>query len=126
MDAQERRGERSSLQRVLIVTNHRPVLAFANTGNGTPIRHDRPFSNQEPVVMSIMRIVTDKWPQLLVSLGILVILGGAAWIAIGSIAQGATPLAPILLLSLGMMPFLVGLEEMANRRKTARLQFNRR
>ena len=76
--------------------------------------------------MSTMRIITEKWPQLLISLGIAVILGGAAWIAFGSFALGSTPLAPLLLLALGMMPFLVGLEEMANRRRAARLSFNRR
>ncbi len=76
--------------------------------------------------MSIMRTITDKWPQLLVSLGILVIVAGAVWIAVGSIVQGPMPLAPLLLLTLGLMPFLVGLEELANRRNTSKLNFNRR
>src|SRR6266542_1478732 len=94
---------------------------------GTECLFDTSYSAQHKrVVMSIMRIITDKWPQLLVSLGILVILGGAVWIAISSIVLGTTPLAPLLLLTLGLMPFLVGLEELANRRKTSRLTSNRR
>ena len=76
--------------------------------------------------MSAIRIITQKWAQLLVLTGITVILGGAAWIAFDSIAFGTTPMAPLLLLTLGMMPFLIGLEEMANRRKTLRQAFNRR
>ena len=76
--------------------------------------------------MSAIRILTEKWAQLLVLTGIFVILGGAAWIAFDFIAFGTTPMAPLLLLTLGMMPFLVGLEELANRRKTLRQAFNRR
>ena len=76
--------------------------------------------------MSAIRIITEKWAQLLVLTGIIVILGGAAWIAFDFIAFGTTPMAPLLLLTLGMMPFLVGLEELANRRKTLRQAFNRR
>ena len=76
--------------------------------------------------MSTIRIFTEKWPQLLTTIGIVLILGGAIWIAVGSVALAATPMAPLLLLTLGMMPFLVGLDELANRRKTSRLSFNRR
>jgi hypothetical protein len=76
--------------------------------------------------MSVMRIITEKWAQLLVMFGITAVLGGAAWIAFDSVAFGTTPMAPLLLLTLGMMPFLIGLEELANRRKTMRQAFNRR
>ncbi len=76
--------------------------------------------------MSMKRMITDKWPQLLAAIGIIGIVGGALWITIGSIVLGTTPIAPLLLLTLGMMPFLVGLEEMANRRKIAKLAFHRR
>jgi len=76
--------------------------------------------------MSAIKIITQKWAQLLVLTGITVILGGAAWIAFDSIALGTMPLAPLLLLTLGMMPFLIGLEEISNRRKTLRQAFNRR
>ncbi len=76
--------------------------------------------------MSAIKIITQKWAQLLVLTGITVILGGAAWIAFDSIALGTTPMAPFLLLTLGMMPFLIGLEEISNRRKTMRQAFNRR
>jgi len=76
--------------------------------------------------MSVMRIITEKWAQFLALTGITVILGGAAWIAFDFIAFGTTPMAPLLLLTLGMMPFLVGIEELANRRKTLRQAFNRR
>jgi hypothetical protein len=76
--------------------------------------------------MSFMKILTHKWPQILVVLGIISIAGGAAWIAVSSLVQEPAPLAPLLLLALGMMPFLVGLEELASRRKVQRLSFNRR
>jgi len=76
--------------------------------------------------MSVMRIITEKWAQFLAVAGITVILGGAVWIAFDFIAFGTTPMAPLLLLTLGMMPFLVGIEELANRRKTLRQAFNRR
>ncbi len=76
--------------------------------------------------MSVIRIITEKWAQFLALTGITVILGGAAWIALDFLALGTTPMAPLLLLTLGMMPFLVGLEELANRRKNLRQAFNRR
>jgi hypothetical protein len=76
--------------------------------------------------MSPIRIITEKWAQFLAITGITAILGGAAWIAFDSIMFGTTPMAPLLLLILGMMPSMVGLEELANRRKTLRQAFNRR
>jgi hypothetical protein len=76
--------------------------------------------------MSAIKIITEKWAQFLVLTGITSILGGAAWIAFDSITFGTTPMAPLLLLTLGMMPSMVGLEELANRRKTLRQAFNRR
>ena len=75
--------------------------------------------------MSPIQIVTNKWAQLLVIVGIIAVAGGAGWIAVGS-ALGATPMAPLLLLVLGMMPFLIGLEELANRRKNQRQAFHQR
>jgi len=76
--------------------------------------------------MSVTRIITEKWAQFLALTGITVILGGAALIALDILALGTTPMAPLLLLTLGMMPFLAGLEELANRRKNLRQAFNRR
>ncbi len=76
--------------------------------------------------MSVIRVISEKWAQFLALTGITVILGGAAWIAFDSVMFGTTPMAPLLLLTLGMMPFMVGLEELANRRKTLRQAFNRR
>ncbi len=76
--------------------------------------------------MSAIRIIVQKWAQSLVLTGIAVISGGAAWIAFDSITLGTMPMAPLLLLTLGMMPFLVGLEELSNQRKNLRQAFNHR
>ncbi len=76
--------------------------------------------------MSTIRMIVQKWAQFLVLTGIAVIGGGAAWIAFDSITLGTTPMAPLLLLTLGMMPFLVGLEELSNQRKNLRQEFNHR
>ena len=76
--------------------------------------------------MTLGKIISQKWAQLLITSGIALILGGAVWIAIGALAIGEIPLGPFLLLTLGMMPFLVGLEELSNRRKIERLALHRR
>src|SRR5215471_18203657 len=114
------------LWRLLAITNHVPVSPFLGR---CEIRYaySRPGAMSTTVTgMTLGKIISQKWAQLLITSGIALILGGAVWIAIGALAIGEIPLGPFLLLTLGMMPFLVGLEELSNRRKIERMAVHRR